>query len=104
MPSGEQLVSTTATTGIPSLLASAIASCFFVHVDDENQVRTAAHFADTAKGCFKFALVTFHAKTFFFGQTIKARLRLLVDCLRRWMDLETVCQLVSVPPSQRWFM
>ena len=70
----------------------------------KDQIRHAAHFTDAAERSLQLALVTFHAETLFLGQTFKAVSICSSIDLRRLDDLETVCQLVSVPPSQRWFM
>jgi hypothetical protein len=70
-----------------------------------NQVRQAAHFADTAKAGLQFGLLALHVQTLFLGQAVSAALPSARQSdFRRWIDCDTVFQLVSVPPSQRWFM
>ncbi len=54
----------------------------FLDIDHKDQVRGTTHFTDTAQRGLQFALITFHAKAFFFGQTINAAFHGFVDLLQ----------------------
>jgi hypothetical protein len=77
---------------------------FFLDVDDEQHVRHAAHLADTAQRRLQLGLVAFHARRSFLVRPSAPPSIASSIWVRRLIDLDTVCQLVSVPPSQRWFM
>jgi hypothetical protein len=68
MPSGSQLESRIAVTGMPSLLGFGDGDGFLVGVDHEQHVGQAAHFLDAAQRAFQLVLFAQQAQQFLLGQ------------------------------------
>jgi len=100
---GEQLVSTTATTGIPSLLASASA-IFSWPTSIMNRMSGRAVMSLIPPRLFSsFSISRRSCRTSFLFSSSKLPSSDWVSrSLRRLMDCFTVLKLVSIPPSQRW--
>ncbi len=79
MPSGSQLVSRMAATGMLRRPASLIASCFLVGVDDEDQVGHAAHVLDAAERLFEPLALARQHQALLLRQADGARVELLVE-------------------------
>src|SRR5271166_806465 len=102
--SGSQFVSTTATTGIPSLLASVTAMCsFFV-----SMTKMASGSLSRPLIPPRFRLSFSSSRTWrsasFLGIASKSPAACIArsSCMRLTRE-DTVAKLVSIPPSQRWF-
>ena len=103
--SGSQLVSTTATTGMPSLLASATARCsFFVSsTKTASGRRPMLRMPDRLRSSFSSSRPRISAS--FLGMASNSP-----ESRMRWYScilatrLAMVSKLVSMPPSQRWLM
>ncbi len=89
---------------MPSFFASRIAEILLVGVDDEDHVRRAAHLADAAQRLLELVLLALEPEPLLLGQPAGAASSFSSIDFSRAIDCETVFQLVSVPPSQRWFM
>ena len=78
---------------------------FLVGVDHEQHVGKAAHFLDAAQRTLQLVLLAQQAQQFLLGQARLFGAVVSVSSIvrRRRIEWEMVCQLVSVPPSQRWF-
>ena len=103
--SGSQLVSTTATTGMPSLLASATARCSFLvsRTNTASGRRPMLRMPDRLRSSFSSSRPRMSAS--FFGMASNSP-----ESRMRWYScilatrLAMVSKLVSMPPSQRWLM
>ena len=105
MPSGSQLLSRIATTGMPSVFASAIAIASLL-VSTTNII----------SGTPPISLMPPSARSSFSRSRVRFRISFLVrppapspssmvsSSRNRLIEFEIVCQLVSVPPNQREFM
>ena len=75
---------------------------FLVGVDDEQHVRQAAHLLDAAQRTLQLVLLAQQAQQFLLGQAgLFGAVSVSSIVRRRLIECEMVCQLVSVPPSQR---
>ena len=104
MTSGSQLVSTTATTGRLSLLASVTAMCsFFVSITKiASGSRSSPLIPPRLRLSFSSSRTWRSAS--FLGMASKSPAACMArsSCMR-FTRPETVVKLVSIPPSQRWF-
>ena len=75
---------------------------FLVGVDHEQQVGHAAHVLDAAERALQLVALALHGQAFFLGEPPDSpELSISSSLRRREIEPEMVCQLVSVPPSQR---
>ena len=100
--SGSQLVSTTATTGSPSLLASVTAMCsFFVSITKMASGRWSSPRIPPRLRC-SFSSSRVWRSASFFGMASKSPAFCMAsNSFILLTRVETVWKLVSIPPSQR---
>ena len=100
----EQLVSTTATTGMPSLRASLHRDVLVADVDDEQRVGQRVHVLDAAERCVRASpsRAPVRATSRLTRRSKVPSSRIVSRSVRRLIDWRTVLKLVSMPPSQRW--
>ena len=104
MPSGLQLVSTTATIGMPSFLASAMAICsLLVSITNSRSGRPPISLMPPSD-LLSLSRSRVSCSTSFLVRPLASPASISSSCFRRRIDWEMVFQLVSVPPSQRWLM
>ncbi len=104
MPSGEELVSSTAITGIPSLRASRIArSSLLVSITTIRSGTPPMSRMPPSDCCSLSCSRSRPSRSFLVRPSAPDASFSSID-FSRAIEFETVFQLVSVPPSQRWFM
>ena len=82
--------------------ASLIAMFFLVGINDKDQVWRTAHVLDATKGALELVLLAREVEPLLLSVPRRAPPDSSSSSLRRrWIELEIVFQLVSVPPSQR---
>ena len=76
---------------------------FLVGVDHEHQVGHAAHVLDAAQRLLELVLLAGERQQLLLGEALRLAGEQPSSSRRRAIESEMVRQLVSVPPSQRWF-
>ena len=99
---GSELESTTATTGMPSLRASATAMCSLLVSITTRTLGSPpiSLIPPRARSCLSRSRVRF-SSSFLVRPTLSSA-RLFSISRKRLIELEIVFQFVSMPPSQRW--
>ena len=103
--SGSQLVSTTATIGMPSLLASVTAMCSFLVSSTNTTSGSFSILAMPPRLRSSFSSSREISRASFLGMASnspESRMRRYSAILATRLDM--VSKLVSMPPSQRWLM
>ena len=105
MPSGSELVSTIAATGMFEPVGLLDRQLLLVGVDHEDQVGHAAHVLDAAERLLELLALARQHQALLLGEARARRPSSVSSTLRsRWIEAEIVFQLVSMPPSQRELM
>ena len=101
-PAGSELLSRMATTGMSQLVRFLDRELLLVRVDDEQDVRQAAHLLDAAQRAFELLRSRVMSSTSFLVRPSMLPLSSSSIWRSRLIEPVMVFQLVSVPPSQRW--
>ena len=104
MTSGSQLVSTTATTGMPRMFASltAMYSCFGSITKSASGSSSISLMPVRFFSSFSFSRSS-RSRSFLVRFSLSSCARIASISFKRWIDLRIVEKLVSVPPSHRVF-